>query len=122
MKIFINTLTFLVFIAQFIFFVLSALNQKKPDNATESLYNYVVFGSILCSLITIAIFAIQYNFKCKFLTKKLVNCILLMIVVPGIYIHITQLFALNDFILISCVLLFFDYYIIHKILSNLIKL
>ena len=119
MKILINTVAFIAFIAQFFSFAFSALNQKKPESVIESLYNNFMFSAFLCSLITVAIFVVQYNFNFKLLKKKIPNCIFLVIVVLGIYIHVMQLLALNDFLLTSCILLLFDYYIMRKILSNL---
>lgn len=119
MKILINTVAFIAFIAQFFSFAFSALNQKKPESVTESLYNNFMFSAFLCSLITVAIFVVQYNFNFKLLKKKIPNCIFLVIVLLGIYIHVMQLLALNDFLLTSCILLLFDYYIMRKILSNL---
>lgn len=121
MKILINIVAFIAFIAQFFFFVFSALNQKKPEGLIESLYNYFVFLALLCSLITIAVFVVQYNFNCQLLRKKIPNCIIFMIAVLGIYIHISQLLSFNDFLIISCVLLLFDSYIIHKVLRNLLS-
>lgn len=47
MKILINFVAFIAFIAQSIFFVFSALNQKKPEAMMESLYNYFVFLALL---------------------------------------------------------------------------
>ena len=41
MKILINFVAFIAFIAQSIFFEFSALNQKKPEAMMESLYNYL---------------------------------------------------------------------------------
>ena len=121
MKLLINFFVVIVFIAQFFSFVFSALNQKKPESITESLHNDVYFYAFLCSLMTIAIFAIQYNFNWNLLKKRVTNCIFLVIVLPGIYIHILELLSLNGFMLIACILLLFDYYIIRKILNYLFK-
>ena len=119
MKILINIIVVIVFIAQFCSFVFSALNQKKPENIIESLHNDVYFYAFLCSLMTIAIFAIQYNFKWELLKRRVTNCIFLVIALPGIYIHILELSSLNGFMLMACILLLFDYYIIYKILNYL---
>lgn len=119
MKILINTVAFIAFIGQFFSFAFSALNQKKPESAIDSVYNYYIFFAFLCSLITVVIFVVEYNFNFKLLKKKIPNYIFLVIVAVGIYIPIMQLLALNDFLLTSCILLLFDYYIMRKILSNL---
>lgn len=119
MKILINTVAFIAFIEQFFSFAFSAINQKKPESAIESVYNYYIFFAFLCSLITVIIFVVEYNFNFKLLKKKIPNYIFLVIVAVGIYIPIMQLLALNDFLLTSCILLLFDYYIMRKILSNL---
>lgn len=119
MKILINTVAFIAFIGQFFSFAFSAINQKKPESAIESVYNYYIFFAFLCSLITVVIFVVEYNFNFKLLKKKIPNYIFLVIVAVGIYIPIMQLLALNDFLLTSCILLLFDYYIMRKILSNL---
>ena len=119
MKILINTVAFIAFIGQFFSFAFSALNQKKPESAMESVYNYYIFFAFLCSLITVVIFVVEYNFNFKLLKKKIPNYIFLVIVAVGIYIPIMQLLALNDFLLTSCILLLFDYYIMRKILSIL---
>ena len=119
MKILINIVAFIAFIGQFFSFAFSAINQKKPESAIESVYNYYIFFAFLCSLITVVIFVVEYNFNFKLLKKKIPNYIFLVIVAVGIYIPIMQLLALNDFLLTSCILLLFDYYIMRKILSNL---
>ena len=119
MKILINIVAFIAFIGQFFSFAFSALNQKKPESAIESVYNYYIFFAFLCSLITVIIFVVEYNFNFKLLKKKIPNYIFLVIVAVGIYIPIMQLLALNDFLLTSCILVLFDYYIMRKILSIL---
>lgn len=119
MKILINIIVFISFGAQFVAFIFSALNLKKPQSTVESLYNDFVFIAYLCSLFAIAIFVILYNFDYKLLKKKTLNILFLMIVLLGIYIHLSQLLLLNDFMLLSCILLLFDFYSIYKIQSCL---
>ena len=75
MKIIINTIAFIAFIMQFISFVFSALNQKKPQSVIESLHNDFVFIASFCSLFVVVIFVVQYNFDFKFLKQKFPNCI-----------------------------------------------
>jgi len=86
MKILINTVAFIAFIGQFFSFAFSALNQKKPESIIESVYNDFIFFAFLCSLITVVIFVVQYNFDFKLLKKKIPNYIFLVIVSLGIYI------------------------------------
>ena len=119
MKIVINTIAVIVLSVQFFSFAFNALNQKKSESTLESLYNYFNFTALLCSLLSVVIFIAVYNFNSKFLKKRFPNCIMLIIALLGIYVHITQVFVLNDFVLTSCVLLLFDYYIMRNILNNL---
>jgi hypothetical protein len=121
MKLIINTVAFIAFVAQFFSFAFTALNLKKPASTSESLYNDFVLTAYICSLLSVAVFVIQYNFSFKFLRKKTVNIISLGIVALGGYIHFSQLFVLHDFIISSCILLLFDYYIIRKILCFLFR-
>ena len=104
MKILINTVAFIAFIGQFFSFAFSAINQKKPESAIESVYNYYIFFAFLCSLITVVIFVVEYNFNFKLLKKKIPNYIFLVIVALGIYIAVMQLLALNDFLLTSWII------------------
>lgn len=119
MKIAINTIAVIVLSVQFFSFAFNALNQKKPESTLDFLCNYFNFIALLCSLLSVVIFIALYNFNSKFLKKKLLNYIMLIIVLLGIYVHVTQIFVLNDFVLTSCVLLLFDYYIMRNILNNL---
>ena len=119
MKILINIIAFISFGAQFVAFIFSALNQKNPQSTAESFYNDFVFIAYLCSLFAIAIFAVLYNFENKLPRKKTLNALFLLIVLLGAYIHVSQLLLLNDFMVLSCVLLLFDIYSIYKIQSCL---
>ena len=119
MKIVINTIAVIVLSVQFFSFAFNALNLKKSESTLESLYNYFNFTALLCSLLSVVIFIAVYNFNSTFLKKRFPNCIMLIIALLGIYVHITQVFVLNDFVLTSCVLLLFDYYIMRNILNNL---
>ena len=118
MKIVINTIAVIVLSVQFFSFAFNALNQKKPESTLDFLCNYFNFTALLCSLLSVVIFIALYNFNSKFLKKILLNYIMLIIVLLGIYVHITQVFVLNDFVLTSCVLLLFDYYIMRSILKS----
>lgn len=121
MKIVINIIAFFVFIVQFFSFAFSALNQKEPECTKELLYSCFMLFAIFCSLITIPIFAILYNCKFKLLKERIPNYIILVIVLLGSYIHISQLLSLHNFIITSCILLLFDIYIIRKVLSCIKK-
>lgn len=121
MRVFINITAVLSFIVQFFPFIFSALNQKKPENAIDLLYHYTVSIAYLCSLLTIVIFFILYNFNIKILKSKWLNSVFLLIVILGTYIHISQLFVLKDFMFLSCILLVYDFFLLHKILFILIK-
>lgn len=119
MKIIVNTIAFIAFIWQFISFTFSTLNQKKPESVIESLYNDFIIAASFCSLFVVVVFVIQYNFNSKILKKKILNCIFLVIVLLGMYIHIIQLLTQKEFIPISCTLLVFDCYSLIKIVSIL---
>ena len=121
MKIIINTIAFIAFIMQFISFVFSALNQKKPQSVIESLHNDFVFIASFCSLFVVVIFVVQYNFDFKFLKQKFPNCIFLMIVLLGMYIHIVQLLTQKELIPISFTLLVFDFYCKRNILCSFLN-
>lgn len=119
MKIFLNTIAFITFIVQCLSFAFNALNLKAPENTREALHNAFYFTAFLCSLMTVGIFMVLYNFNFKYLEKKIPNCILFVITTFGLYIHLLQLFELNDFLIVSCILLIIDCYIMNKILHNL---
>ena len=120
MRITINLLALIVFVVQIISFVFNVLTLKKPKCTADALYNCFIFTAFLCSLLTVVIFVVQYNFNAMLLKKKSVNCLLLIIVMLGTYIHISQLFILNDFIIPSCILLLIDIYVLPKIMKNIV--
>lgn len=117
----INTVAFIVFVMQSIAFAFGAFSQKKPVSGVDILYNYFVIIAFLCSLLTIVIFVVQYNFKNSILEKKWLISILLFITVLGIYINLLQLFVLTDFIIVSIIMLLFDIYIIRNIINIYFK-
>ena len=120
MKIIVNVIASIVFIVQFISFFIIVLNQKAPESTMESLYYYFVLTASLCSICTIAIFGVIYNFNFKTLHKKKTNYIFLVITILGLYIPILQIYLLNDFVLASCVLLILVSYNMLKIMKNLV--
>ena len=117
MKVIINTITFITFLMQSIAFTFGVLNQKKPTCTEELLHNYFIFTALLCSLLTIVIFIVQYNFKNKILEIKWLNCLLLIITILGIYVNLYQIFERADFIIISFIMLLFDIYVIRNIIN-----
>ena len=120
MKIIVNVIASIVFIVQFISFFIIVLNQMAPESTMESLYYYFVLTASLCSICTIAIFGVIYNFNFKTLHKKKTNYIFLVITILGLYIPILQIYLLNDFVLASCVLLILVSYNMLKIMKNLV--
>lgn len=120
MKIIVNVIASIVFIVQFISFFIIVLNQKAPESTMESLYYYFVLTASLCSICTIAIFGVIYNFNFKTLHKKKTNYIFLVITILGLYIPILQIYLLNDFVLASCVLLILVSYNMLQIMKNLV--
>ncbi len=120
MKIIVNVIASIVFIVQFISFFIIVLNQKAPESTMESLYYYFVLTASLCSICTIAIFGVIYNFNFKTLHKKKTNYIFFVITILGLYIPILQIYLLNDFVLASCVLLILVSYNMLKIMKNLV--
>ncbi len=113
----INTIAFITFLMQSIVFTFGVLNQKKPTCTEEMLYNYFIITALLCSLLTIVIFIVQYNFKNKILEIKWLNCLLLIITILGIYVNLYQIFERADFIIISFIMLLFDICVIRNIIN-----
>lgn len=112
MRLIINIVAFITFIAQLLSFALNALTFKKPESFKEELYIFFIFYAFLCSLMTIVFFFVQYNCNVEILKKKVVKCLSLVIVLPSVSICMGQIFVLHDFILTSCILLTFNIYII----------
>lgn len=121
MKTLINTIVFFAFVLQCISFSLSALTLKKPDNATESLYNSYVITAFICSLLSFAIFVIFYNCNFQLIKNRIFGIISLGIVLLGASINLKQLFVLHDFIFSSCICLLVDGYVIYKVFYFLFK-
>lgn len=114
MRIIINIVAFITFIVQFFSFVLNALTLKKPECFKEELYNYFIISALLCSLMTIVIFFVQYNCNVGIFKNKVIKCLSWLIVLLSAFTCIWQIFVLHDFILTSCVLLILDFYVIRK--------
>lgn len=117
MRVLINIIACIVFGLQLFSFLLNALNMKKPE--TESLNNEFVLVVYICSLLSVPIFFVLYNFGLKFAKLKFLNIVFLGIMLLGGYVLCGQLFVLNDFILTSCVILLFNVYSLRKVLSYL---
>lgn len=118
MRIVINIIALIVFVAQSVSFVLNALTLRKPECVTDSLYNFIFIIAFLSSLIAIIVFAVLYNLKFLLHKKKVLSYSLITIVILSIYIHIWHVLILKDFIMTSCVSLLFDYYIIHILITR----
>ena len=119
MKLLINTIVFIAFIMQFIAFFLGAFSLKKVENALTQILHEFHLVAYLCSLLVAIIFVVEYNYRLN--EKKSWNSILLIIALLAIYIHVSQIFVLNDFIVTSLILLVTDLYIILNSLKILRK-
>ncbi len=119
MRVLINIIACIAFGSQLFSFVLNALNMKKPETEIESLNNEFVLVAYICSLLSVPIFFVLYNFGLKFAKLKFLNIVFLGIMLLGGYVLCGQLFVLNDFILTSCVILLFNVYSLRKVLSYL---
>lgn len=117
MKIVINIIAAIVLVIQCIAFVLGVLTLRKAEKTTEILLQYFHVVAYICSLLAVVIFFVEYNFNFKILKNNLIIFILLTIVLLAMYIHVSQLFVLRDFVLLSCCLLSFDFYIVYHILK-----
>ena len=117
MKIVINLIAAIVLVIQCIAFVLGVLTLRKAEKTTEILLQYFHVVAYICSLLAVVIFFVEYNFNFKILKNNLIIFILLTIVLLAMYIHVSQLFVLRDFVLVSCCLLSFDFYIVYHILK-----
>lgn len=120
MKVLINIIAVIALIVQSIFSIFNILIMKHPETFSQSLYNDFVFISSLCSCIIVFIFLLLYNSKNIKLKNKIISIIFLIIATLATYIHINQLFVLNDMILTSVVLLLIDGYVVHAIWKNLL--
>lgn len=116
MRYFINFVAFGVFVTQFLSFAFSVLNLKEPEDEWGELYTFFIITAYLCSLLSIVLFALLYNFRNRY-KNRVLNCIFLVITILGGYVHILQIFKINDFIISSCILLLFDGYNVYRILS-----
>ena len=90
MKIVINIIAFIVFVAQSISFVLNALTLKKPECVKDSLYNYFFVLAFLFSLITIIVFVVLYNFDYQIHKKKVLSCLIITIAILSILLYHQQ--------------------------------
>ena len=119
MRITINIVAVIAFIAQLLPFAFNALNQEKTESTKEALYDNFMFLAYFCSWVSVVIFFILYNFNYKILKNKILNSVFLLIVLLGIYVHLSQIIVQSDFIIISSILLLFDCYVIRKVVGNL---
>lgn len=114
----INVIATLVFVGQLIPFAFGALNQKAPECVWDSLYSYFVFVAYVCSLLIVPIFMFLYNTDFKFVRKKTLKAIVMVVVLLGAYVHLSQVVVSKDFLFTSCVLLIFDFYVMRMLLKN----
>ena len=120
MKTFINSIAVIVFIIQFLSFILNAFCMQKAEDTLTILRNGFVFFSYFCSDIIVFVFILFYNFDFVFLKKKILNLIVFLVVIPAGYIHVWQIIRQRDFFLSSSILILFDIYIIYRISQNII--
>lgn len=83
MRIIVNIIAFITLVLQFIYFAFSAGNQIKSESIMDSLHNYSNVAVLMCSVFTVMLFICLYNFNCKFLKNKILNCMFLFIVILG---------------------------------------
>lgn len=121
MKTIINIIACIAFGAQLFVSMFNALNMKKPETEIELLHNYFVLTAYICSLLSVPIFFMLYNFDFRFAKLKFCGIVFLGIILLGGYVLWGQLFVLNDFILTSCVILLFDVYSLRKIFGYLVS-
>ena len=114
MKTIINIIACIAFGAQLFVSMFNDLNMKK-------LHNYFVLTAYICSLLSVPIFFMLYNFDFRFAKLKFCGIVFLGIILLGGYVLWGQLFVLNDFILTSCVILLFDVYSLRKIFGYLVS-
>lgn len=121
MRLLINIIAFIALIVQIVFSVFNVLIMKRPETLHETLYNAFIFMSSICSNIVVLVFFLLYNFKYKCLKNRAINIGFLIIVILAVYIHIYQLFILNNMILTSCVLLLVDSYVVYGVLKHFFR-
>lgn len=116
-----NTIAVIAFVIQSIFVVFNVLIQKKPESATNTMYNDFVAIAFFCSALVVVLFVILYNFNFEFLKNKNLNYLFCLVSLLGTYIHFWQLFTHKGFALLSFVLIIFDLYVFYKISRNLMQ-
>lgn len=114
----INIIALFALFIQSISCVLNCLTMPKPTTREESLYQYFIFTSYLCSCIVVLVFYLIYNTNNSIVNNRIINILFLIIVILAMYVHISQLFVLHDFILTSIILLFIDGYVVYRIWKN----
>ena len=119
MKLFINSIVIIAFIMQFIAFFFGVATLKKSENTLTLILHEFHFVAYICSLLVAIIFFVVFNYRMN--EKKSWNSILLIIALLAIYVYISQIIVLNDFIVTSLILLVTDLYIILNSLKILRK-
>ena len=110
MKILINSIVAIAFLMQFIAFVFGALTCKRADDGMGAVLQIVHFVAYICSLLVVIIFGVVFNFRIKSLNNSFLIYLMLVVVLLAAYIHVSQIVYMNDFILVSCILLIVDLY------------
>lgn len=97
------------------------LTMSKPNDMLGSLSNSLIFIACMCSLATIVIFFLFYNFDVKALKNRGLKIIVGVIVIIGTLVHAYQIFMGGGLIITPYILLIYDFYIIHKIMRLYIQ-
>lgn len=114
----INIIALFALFVQSISCVLNCLTMPMPTTRGESWYQYFIFTSYLCSCIVVFVFFVIYNTNNCLVKNKIINILFLILVILAMYVHISQLFVLQDFILTSIILLLIDGYVVYRIWKN----
>lgn len=112
MKILINTIVAIAFLMQLVAFVFGALICKRVDDGMGTILQFVHFVAYICSLLVVIIFGVIFNYRIKSLNNSFLIYLMLVVALLAAYIHVLQIVYMNDFILVSCILLMVDLYLI----------
>lgn len=121
MKIVVNTIAIIALFIQFAYSAFNMLSMQKPITSNDMLYNYFLLVALPCSDIIVIVFLLLYNFDYIFLKNRIINVLFLIIGILAMYIHVYQLFILNDLILSSIVLLLIDSFVFYRIIKKIMN-
>lgn len=122
MKILINTIVAIAFLMQLVAFVFGALICKRADDGMGTILQFVHFVAYICSLLVVIIFGVIFNYRIKSLNNSFLIYLMLVVALLAAYIHVLQIVYMNDFILVSCILLMVDLYLIFHFLRLTMRL